>query len=229
MSCLFFPSLSRTQVPKFLKPDLPLFAGIISDLFPVTKKPSIDYGELLNALVATCKEDGLQPTQPFLDKCLQLYDTVVVRHGVMLVGPTGSGQCERRNRVCERECVYLCASFINVFFLSHCCYCRLTYTGKSRNLHTLQKAMTRLKHLPSFSKVHITCLNPKAVTLDQLYGYSDPYSNEWSDGILAGIFRETIEESSKNKKLREWVCFDGPVDAVWIESMNTVLDDNKKL
>ena len=93
-------ALRDVNVPKFLKDDLPLFENIISDLFPDTDRPIVDYGSLLPSLQNACRKIyNLEPTDWFIEKCVQLMDTIRVRHGMMIVGPTGAG------KTCNYRCL----------------------------------------------------------------------------------------------------------------------------
>ena len=62
--------------------------------------------------------------------------------------------------------------------------------------------------------------------MEELYGNFNQNTGEWSDGLVAFLVREAVSDTSESKM---WVVFDGPVHAIWIENMNTVLDDNKML
>ncbi|XP_076985171.1 dynein axonemal heavy chain 1 isoform X3 [Tamandua tetradactyla] len=186
-------AIRDVNVPKFLQEDLKLFSGIVSDLFPTIKEEETDYGILDKAIRRACEKSNLKDVEGFLTKCIQLYETTVVRHGLMLVGPTGS--------------------------------------GKSTCYKILAAAMTQLKGQPSISggvyeAVNYYVLNPKSITMGQLYGEFDLLTHEWTDGIFSSLIRAGAIAADTNRK---WYMFDGPVDAVWIENMNTVLDDNKKL
>ncbi|KAG5489239.1 hypothetical protein GH5_00103 [Leishmania sp. Ghana 2012 LV757] len=104
-----------------------------------------------------------------------------------------------------------------------------TMGGKTSATRVLQAAMTHLrkeKKNTKFAEVKTYCLNPKSITMSQLYGGFDEATGEWRDGIVGELFRIAARDTTDT---RQWIIFDGPVDALWIESMNTVLDENKKL
>jgi len=52
-------------------------------------------------------------------------------------------------------------------------------------------------------------------------------TKEYSRGLVPIIFNEALDEVAT--QMNQWIIFDGPVDSLWIESMNSVLDDSKKL
>lgn len=125
-------------------------------------------------------------------KVIQLLETIIVRHGIMTVGPTGG--------------------------------------GKSTVLKILSKTLTELhkKKIEEqyYRPVKIYLLNPKAITMGELYGEVNLFTMEWKDGLLGQFVRKTVKIT---KEEFQWVVCDGPVDAIWIENLNTVLDDNKML
>ena len=77
-----------------------------------------------------------------------------------------------------------------------------------------------------FQMVKKIIFNPKAITMGELYGEVNPISQEWHDGLASKMMRAAAIETTEDKS---WIVFDGPVDALWIENMNTVLDDNMTL
>lgn len=101
-------------------------------------------------------------------------------------------------------------------------------SGKTTAYKTLMKAMTSCnkKDILGLPKVGIYPINPKALNLQELYGEFNVQTNEWTDGVLSSVFRDICADDKPDQK---WLVFDGPVDADWIESMNSVMDDNKLL
>ena len=87
-------AISDCNIPKFIEEDVELFTGIISDLFPTTDKRKQEYDTLESAIGTSMSERNLQPSEEFQAKTVQLYETVQVRHGLMLVGAPMGGKTE---------------------------------------------------------------------------------------------------------------------------------------
>ena len=185
--------LRDSNLPKFVFEDVPLFLGLIGDLFPGMDCPRVGYEDLKQAALDDFEKRGFKCSNEAVcadqaDKVIQMFETQLVRHTTMIVGPTGG--------------------------------------GKSLVLETLKNARLVAQNVI----VKMNFLNPKAQPLNELYGEMDPVTRDWTDGILSKLFRESNENlpPGKENEMR-WIVYDGDVDALWVENMNSVMDDNRLL
>ncbi|KAM6052185.1 dynein axonemal heavy chain 10 [Chlamydotis macqueenii] len=177
-------ALRDMNLPKFVFEDVPLFLGLISDLFPGLDCPRVRYPNFNDAVEQVLEEGGYVVLPVQVDKVVQMYETMLTRHTTMVVGPTGGGKSVVINALCQAQ----------------------------NKLGLLTKLYT---------------LNPKAMSVIELYGILDPTTRDWTDGVLSNIFRDINRPT--DKKERRYILFDGDVDALWVENMNSVMDDNKLL
>jgi len=93
--------------------------------------------------------------------------------------------------------------------------------GKSSTWKVLARARSKLGRPTT-----VRDLNPKALSPKELYGYTNMQTKEWHDGLMGHTMRTLGDMAGHDPR---WIVLDGDLDANWIESMNSVMDDNKML
>uniref|UniRef100_A0A8C9LKF2 Dynein heavy chain hydrolytic ATP-binding dynein motor region domain-containing protein n=1 Tax=Piliocolobus tephrosceles TaxID=591936 RepID=A0A8C9LKF2_9PRIM len=180
---ILMKALKDFNIPKITYNDIPIFLGLVNDLFPNVDISVFDKVAIRMSL----NESNLQIDDTFILKVKQLKDLMDVRHCVFILGEEG----------CGKSCVF----------------------------EILIKCLNKMGERCLYE-----IINPKSIESYELYGYLTK-NNEWKDGALSSIMRKMsrnlppYNENIKHKIL----LLDGNIDADWIESMNTVMDDNKVL
>ena len=79
-------------LPKLVADDIYLFTSLLQAVFPGSELPSANETALIDALQKVCAEESLEFGANWGEKILQLKQVLDIRHGVMMVGPSGTGK-----------------------------------------------------------------------------------------------------------------------------------------
>ena len=98
--------------------------------------------------------------------------------------------------------------------------------GKSEVWKMLLRAQNELG-----DKSVYEAFNPKAIRNDELYGWLSASTGDWYDGVLSTLMRNMsrCDNGYTASQTYKWIVLDSDIDPEWIESLNTVMDDNKVL
>ena len=263
-SLVLMRALRDMNLPKFVYDDVPLFLGLINDLFPGLDCPRVRYPSFNDTVEAELAKEGykvLTDAGEQVDKVIQLYETMATRHTTMVVGQTGGGKSVIINTLARAQ----------------------TALGKATKLHVLNPKALRVselygvldpetrdwtdgllssifrevnKPLPAGKdKVRGARRSTRAAVCaaEQAVGHSarsyrplcicvrgtvatgGARKPSLTDGLLGRMscsdknMTTNILDGLRSVLQAKYIVFDGDVDAVWVENMNSVMDDNKLL
>ena len=199
-SDVLFRALRDFNIPKILAADMVIFMGLLGDLFIGVDPPRKRDMEFEKVIEQCTEEMGLTVEDDFTLRIVQLSELLAIRHCIFLMGVTGGGRTE----------VYrVLAKAIQ----------------KGVNLPEAQIVNDYLRSCNK-TKVVIRDINPKAISTQEFYGYVNLSTREWKDGMMSYYMRELATIPDEDPK---WIILDGDLDANWIESMNSTMDDNRLL
>ncbi|KAF9161045.1 hypothetical protein DFQ26_004928 [Actinomortierella ambigua] len=89
---ILIQSIRETVVPKLVGEDIPVLMGLLKDVFPGVDYVPVSLQALRKAINDICVKRRLLDSELWLEKIIQLYQIQRIHHGVMMVGPSGSGK-----------------------------------------------------------------------------------------------------------------------------------------
>ncbi|KAB0345364.1 hypothetical protein FD754_022290, partial [Muntiacus muntjak] len=166
---IIIEALREASLPKFLPKDVLLFEKIMRDIFCGATVSKVNQIVLEKLIEIATQQLGLQQWPAQKERIIQFYNQLQACVGVMLVGPTGGGKTTVR-RILERALTLLP---IEEFLLID-------------ERDSISQISGRR------GKIDICILNPKCITLSELYGHLDPNTMEWADGLLSATIRNYV-------------------------------------
>eukprot|EP00063_Salmo_salar_P092130 XP_014066965.1 PREDICTED: dynein heavy chain 14, axonemal isoform X3 [Salmo salar] len=240
--CVLICALQNSNLPKLVPEDVPLFKSIMEDLFPGIVNPKTIHPQLEIAIAKATEMLGLQQWPNQAEKVTQLYSQILARGGVMLIGPTGGGKTTAR--LILQHALHLLPSLSEV----HRRTSVFMQLAPSSEVHV--ESFTINPKCVSFGELYgqvdpntlewsdglfasaVRTYAKELFEQDNKTSKDSESRNTSSSDVLSDSTTPLPPSSYQHNFVVDnwrWIIMDGPVDILWVENLNTALDDNKTL
>ncbi|CAH8543326.1 unnamed protein product [Schistosoma rodhaini] len=175
-------------------------------LAKLTNSDAKQFENLIRDVFPDLRLHNVQFKNQELTKLIDSMHSVVKEHNMILVGAQIQKAIELYEQLSQR---------MGVVLVGPC------GSGKSTILNILRLALNKIG-----ISIRSHIFNPKSMLRVQLLGQIEADTREWTDGVLTHSARCVVKECIDQKC---WIISDGDIDPEWIESLNSVLDDNHLL